>query len=94
MKAYRCERCGVFYDRYPLIDVERKFLGKPLVVGAVKKSGKIKPYDLCPSCSDRLISFMTENRDNYGDAKQKSVDGKTKKEKKVIGFAVGTEEDE
>lgn len=57
MKAFKCDRCGKFYDQY--------------INSAYKISKNAYALDLCPNCLSQLNIFVEEpDRVNIIDAKK------------------------
>ena len=68
MVAYRCDRCGEYYENYDNIHDERG--GGTVNSMEFRYSFKngqnigCKIYDLCPGCMYKLLAFMgDENKD-------------------------------
>ena len=57
-KAYKCDRCGKFYEGY-FIDPEKDY-----VIGTKLAISKAKFMDLCPICQDSFTAWMKEKARN------------------------------
>ena len=61
--ARKCDRCGMHYDGYNITNSETKINGFNLLnIDSNNKYWSHGPYDLCPACSDELMTwFRKEN---------------------------------
>lgn len=72
MRAFKCDRCGAMYERYPLAN-DFHFKGGIISVCSVTNGGATckEILDLCERCRKDLVNFMYN-------AKDESVEVETK----------------
>ena len=51
MKAYKCDRCGEYFDNMNHVDISE-------VVEDNDKKSSTAFYQLCPSCESTLLSWL------------------------------------
>lgn len=57
-KAFKCDRCGKFYDKYEL-NQAFQFKGAPISVCHMLKNGSnSNVMDMCAGCREQLVMFM------------------------------------
>lgn len=64
MRAFKCDRCGAMYERYPLAN-DFHFKGGIISVCSVTNGGATckEILDLCESCRKDLVNFMYNAKD-------------------------------
>lgn len=78
MRAFKCDRCGAMYERYPLAN-DFHFKGGIISVCSVTNGGNTckEILDLCESCRKDLVNFMYN-------AKDESVEVETKEKSEEV----------
>lgn len=64
MRAFKCDRCGAMYERYPLAN-DFHFKGGIISVCSVTNGGATckEILDLCEGCRKDLVNFMYNAKD-------------------------------
>lgn len=64
MRAFKCDRCGAMYERYPLAN-DFHFKGGIISVCSVTNGGATckEILDLCEDCRKDLVNFMYNAKD-------------------------------
>lgn len=63
MNARKCDRCGMFYEEYNMINNKKAINGVMLLnIDSNDRYFSHGPNDLCPTCSEEFVNWF--NRSN------------------------------
>lgn len=76
MNARKCDRCGMFYEEYNMINNKKAINGVMLLnIDSNDRYFSHGPNDLCPSCSKKFLDWFNGNSEIEEQEKEGETNG-------------------